>query len=158
MLKKAYSCFVLSAIWVGLLSATVTVDRVFAQDGSSEAMEIMEAYLEEGNHADKLTLVILMERSTKPEIFSMEEPVRLVVDIPDAYGHTMLPNRIVPNDSFLSTGIRVGEDGDKRRVRFVFDLQPGKRYNVTPRLYLPESNRSGAKLLVTVTSSEPDKE
>ena len=159
MPRKNYRFLILLAsVVLGWSVSVISAQTALSEENPVELTEIVDALIEGGNHNDNVTLMILMERSAEPHIFSAEDPLRLIVDIPNAYANKMLPSRILPQNSLVTTGIRVGEDQGERRVRFVFDLQPGKKYNVTPRLYVSEGKDSAAKLLVTVTPDEPARE
>jgi hypothetical protein len=115
-------------------------------------VEVLAAYLEEGNESDTARLVISLGRSVEPRIFALANPSRLIVDIPNAYANEMLPGQISPRSPLIIKNIRIGEHIDKRFVRFVCDLFDEKKYDVVPRLYLPQGENSQAKLIVIVTT------
>lgn len=149
--KKYVFFIVMMLIGGGFFSAPVSAENPPSHRGDAELLEISGAYLEESGQSNIVTLVILLEHSRKPNIFSIDNPLRLVVDIPNAYASKTLPGRISPKSSLLTTGIRIGEDKEKQLVRFVFDLHSGNEYDIAPRLYVPEGGDSDIKLVVTVT-------
>jgi N-acetylmuramoyl-L-alanine amidase len=99
------------------------------------------------DHGDQTRLELDLSGTCTHTAFAMQNPERLVLDIPDAALRSRLP--LAPNNHPLLTGLRSGvRAGDD--LRMVFDLKQGVR---TKTFLLKPDAEGGHRLVVNLTPS-----
>jgi len=150
---RRWGCWMAMAAWLLFAGVCSALDIPDAGTDSDPPLRVLEALLEDGDEG-KISLVIVLERPVRPIVFALDEPVRVVVDIPRATADDDLPSELLPRSEHWLRRVRVGDHPEEGFVRFVCDLAEGKEYTVTPRLEVSQKEGGPVRLEVLLEEAE----
>ena len=144
-------CMCLIAILAGILA--VPADSRCSEIKTNEPATVLDAFVKDTAEPGSVTLAIVLDREVQTRIYPMHDPSRLVVDLMRTEGRN-LPPQIPLEDERLARRIRAWAHPDKGFVRFVFDLQEDRKYQVNPCMLLPEEDMGKITLEITVQQDQ----
>ncbi len=112
--------------------------------------EIQDAFIREEAGNPKVFFVIALSRKVEPDIFSLKDPPRLVIDVPSGNEHS-LPDVIKPKYPGFLKIVRVGRHPDRGLTRFVLDFAKKGEYEIQPIVFTPDPNRPASRIVVEIT-------
>lgn len=127
MKRRAYS-WLLAALWVAQAQALTPQPELISP--SDEIATIANAklnFIEIHQRANQTTLILRLQHSTQANVFSLDHPTRLIVDLPATILSKAMPKQI--EDDGLIQRIRFGSGPDgKGNLRLVLDLAQTCQY------------------------------